>query len=422
MRYALVAVLCWILLNPSWAGNGPEPAGRTPLPLDQLLQEAAERNPTILAARHRIDASTARISQAGALDDPEFTYMREEMPGFRWNDAVKQRFGIMQMIRFPSKLSGEAGLARVSRASTVYEEAEKVNDILLRLRSAYYRWWYAQQMQALREENLRLLRQVANLARTRYSSGSAMLQDVLKANVEIARAESDLFSLRQEERASAAMIAALVDRPAYDSLGSALLAEIPHPIPPLDSLERQALRNRPMLLADSLAVEDGKLALSLARAQYLPDLRLGVEYVTFPSSSMTGWNIFAGISIPFAPWTLGKAGGRVEEASATMGSAEQTYRASRLMVLSSVREMCAQAESARERESRYRSAIMPQARQALEASLASYGTGLTDMLMMLDSYRTAVDVAMEHLMSRMKLEDTLAELERTVGSLPPFLN
>jgi cobalt-zinc-cadmium efflux system outer membrane protein len=418
MQRTLFAVLVFVGISAGQAGSGNDIAGPILLPLDQLLKEASERNPTIRASRHRIAAASARVSQAGTLDDPEFTYMREEMPGFRWNEAVKQRLGIMQMIRFPSKLSGEADLARVSQTSTSYEEAEKVNDVFLRLRSAYYRWWYAQQVQILRLENLQVLRQVSDVTRTRFASGSAMLQDALKVNVEIARAESELFAGRQEVKASAAMLAALVDRDNGDSLGVALLPELPPASQPLDTLECQALRNRPMLLADSLAIEDGRLALSLARSEYLPDLRLGVEYVTFPSSSMTGWNLFASVSIPFAPWTIGKAGGRVEEARATIGGAEATYRATHLMVLSSVREMYALAEAARERESRFRSSIVPQAFRSLEASLAAYRAGKADILMILDTYRTSVDVKMEHLMSRMKLEESLAELDRTVGSMP----
>jgi outer membrane protein, heavy metal efflux system len=418
MQRTLFAVLLFVGISAGRAGGGDDLAGQSLLPLDQLMREASGRNPTILASRHRLAAATARVSQAGTLDDPEFTYMREEMPGFRWNEAMKQRLGLMQMIRFPSKLSAEADLARVSQASTSYEEAEKVNEVFIHLRSTYYRWWYAQQVQLLRQDNLQLLRQVSDVTRTRFASGSAMLQDALKVNVEIARAESELFAGRQEVRASAATLASLVDRNVGDSLGVAVLSEFPPARQPLDTLEHQALRNRPLLLADSLAIEDGRLALSLARSQYLPDLRLGVEYVTIPSSAMTGWNLFASVSIPVAPWTLGKADGRVEEARATIGGAEATYRATHLTVLASVRERYAEAEAARERELRYRSSIVPQALRSLEASLAAYRAGKADILMILDTYRTLVDVKTEHLMSRMKLEDSLAELDRTVGTLP----
>src|SRR5262249_14814002 len=44
------------------------------LSLEELVREAAERNPEVQMARRTVEARRARIPQAGALPDPMLTY------------------------------------------------------------------------------------------------------------------------------------------------------------------------------------------------------------------------------------------------------------------------------------------------------------------------------------------------------------
>src|ERR1039458_4252211 len=72
----LIASL-WCLVTPAWVFSQNVPAGDVsstpPLSLSKLVQEAAERNPEVLAARRAVDAKRARIPQAGAWADPTVT-------------------------------------------------------------------------------------------------------------------------------------------------------------------------------------------------------------------------------------------------------------------------------------------------------------------------------------------------------------
>ena len=100
------------------------------LELRQLVDEALRNNPEIQASLHQADAAHARVGQAGTLDDPELTYMREEMPGFRWNQSEMQKVELMQMIRFPSKLSKQNELAEIRAEHSHHEHYEKVHEVL----------------------------------------------------------------------------------------------------------------------------------------------------------------------------------------------------------------------------------------------------------------------------------------------------
>ncbi len=408
-------LLLGLILLPAFLHCQPDSIHPPVVPLEQLVDEALLRNSEIQAALHQMSVMAERVPQVRGLPDPELTYMREQMPGFRWSEAMMQKLELMQMIRFPSKVAAQTDLAQIQAEHAHHDHLEKINEVIGKLKTAYVELWYAQKVQALSRENLLLLQQLAEIARTRYSVGSGPLQDALKASVEVGRAENQLAVLAQRERGAIAMIRAFVDRPPADTLGRAVLSEVPVFTPSIDTLQALALQLRPMLQHDSMVVEESRTMLSLARREYLPDLKLGVQYVTFPAGDFRGWSVVAGITLPFAPWTLGKASGRVEEATATVNRSASAYRSSRSMVLASIRDLYARVQSAQQRIRRYRTSLLPEARESLRASFTAYQTGKADYLMMIDANRMYIDLSMEALMARMEFEQSLAELERAVG-------
>jgi outer membrane protein TolC len=391
------------------------------LDLRQLVDEALRNNPEIRAALHQVDAAHAKVGQAGTLDDPELTYMREEMPGFRWNEAGMQKIELMQMIRFPSKSAKQTELAEIQAEHSHHDHYEKDLEIITRLKSVYYELWFVQQSRALNQENSRLLQQFVSIAKTKFGAGDASLQDVLKANVELAKLGNQGTVLHQQEQSAKAMLIAILNRQPNDTIGVAMLADSLVFIPTLDTLQRLALESRPMLLHDSLAVEESRAMLSLSKREFLPDLKLGVQYVTAPMGDFRGWSIIAGVSLPFAPWTLGKANSRIDEATATISKSSATLNASRNMVLSNVKDMYFKVQSSKQQIESYITVILPQARQSLKASITAYQNARTDFLMLIDAYRTLVELSMESLMVRMQFEQAVAELERQVG-VPDFVS
>jgi outer membrane protein TolC len=392
------------------------------LNLNELVREALMNNPDIQAAELGRDAAEARVSQAGALDDPELVYMREEMPGFKWKEAMYSRIELMQTFRFPSKLSTQTEIAEINAEHAHHDHMEVANHILAKVRSTYAELWYAQEAIKVNRENARLLQKFTTIAQTRYGVGTSPQQDVLKSYVEMAKLDNELLQLRQMELTAKAMLQSFVNRQSGDSLGVAVLPDELRSLLAVDVLEALALKFRGMLLHDSLSVLEGDAMVSLSKKEFIPDFKLGLEYVTVPTSHFRGWSVSAGITLPFAPWTLGKANSRVEEAEIKTKSAEAKFAGSRNMVVASLRELYFKADATKKQLANYSSVIVPQSRQALQASIMAYQTGKTDYLMLIDSYRMFTMLSMEQLMLRMQYEQTLAELIRTVGYSGIFEN
>ena len=412
MRLLRVLVVSTVAAQLLWS---QQPPTSPRLNLEELVAEALKNNPEIRASHDRIEVAHAQARRAGALDDPELTYMREQMPGFRWSEANMQKFELMQIVRFPTKLSTENRIAEINVDHSHHERAEMELDVVARVRSAFYDLWYAQQAIALNRENARLLRQFVALAKTKFGVGEAALQDVLRANVELAKLDNQSTALGQQEQSAIASLVALLNRRQGDSLGAAFLPDSIASIPSLDSLHVLAMAGRPLLIHDSLVVEENDAMLALSKQEYIPDLTLGVQYVTMPSGDFRGWSVSAGISLPFAPWTLNKAGSRVDEESARISESRQELNADRNRILAHIADLHAKVQSFRQQYNAYRTVILPQANMSLKASLTAYQTGGKDFLTLIDSYRTLVELSMESLMVRQEFEEGVAQLNREVG-------
>ncbi len=383
--------------------------------LDDLVVEAMMNNQEIRAAALRMDIMDARVPQASALEDPELRFMQEGMPGFRFNEAMFSRLDLMQTIPFPTKIGARADLAEVQADHAHHDHLEVINDVIANLRSDYAQLWFVQQNIILAGEDARLLSQFSKIAQTKYAVGQASQQEVLKAQLELGMIENDLTSLRQQELSTKAAMAALLNRSPRDTLGYAVIPEEVVFTPALDTLLALAAQNRPMLIHDSLRITEGEDMLRLARQEYLPDFTVGIERMTSPSSGFNGWSVTAGITLPFAPWTLGKAGARVDEASASVKEAEATYDAARNMIFGTIRDLYYKADASKRQLAAFHRAILPQARQALNASLAAYQTGRADYLSVIDAYRTYVDLTKQYFSTRLGFEQTVASLAREVG-------
>ena len=386
--------------------------------LEDLIAEAVRNNPAIRASHAEVNVMLARAKGAGSLDDPELKFMQEGMPNFRPSEAMFSRIELMQMVPFPGKLGTEQDLARIRARSAEATRHETLNEVVAALKSALTELWLVQRNIALERENSRLMQQYLEAARTKYTNGQGAQQDVLKAQVELAMIGNGLIALRQKELSVKAMLGALLNREAGDTLGVAEMPEGEVSVPQLDSLLEAAARRRPMLLQDSLMIDENIAMRSMARQGYLPDFRFALEHMTEPMGSFTGWSVSAGITIPFAPWTLGKASARVEEAQAALDRSSARYASSRSMVSGRIRDLYYRAESAKRRLDALGGTIIQQARQSASADLTAYRNGSADFLMLIDSYRTVVSLSKEYYMTRMEFVQVMAEIDRETGSDP----
>ncbi len=385
------------------------------VPLEDLILEALARNPAILASIEGIEVSNAMERQTGVVDPPELTFRRREMPGFRWSDAMASEWELMQMIRFPSKYATDRRIGLLQADHAHHESEEVVNTVLRDLRQMYAELWFVQQRQVLEVENLRLTQRLGEIAAARYRVGKATRSDMLMAEMLRTASVNSVIEMRQMELGLKARISGMLDRQPKDTIGYAVVSEYPKLTVPLDTLLAWARITRPMLVHDSLGVQEQEEMLTSARQDYLPDFRFGVGYMDSDMEMFGGWTISAGITLPIMPWSLGKAGAGVEAATHRRNRARESYASTLNMVLSDVRAAYLEVTGQLQRIRNIGGSMLPAAEQALRSSLSLYQDGETDYPMVHQAYTAFLAAQTDYFLTRMDFEKSIAKLRFATG-------
>jgi outer membrane protein, heavy metal efflux system len=383
--------------------------------IQDLIEEALSKNPAIAVEFHKMEAARARVPQAGALMDPELTFKLMEIPGTDFNNASFANIELMQVIAFPSKLSAQRSIAELLIEHAHHDHMETVLGVIADVKSMVAMLWFARESKAINESNRELMTKVLKSAETAYTVGRASQQEVLKTKIELAKISVTDSKIQEQIIAAESKLRSLLNRSASTPIGTIEPAAGPVALPTVGQLLAYAHENRPMLLHDSLNVLEKQLNIGLMKKEYLPDFKVSLEYVRMPVMMANRWSISAGITLPFAPWTIAKASSKVQEAEAEQLMSSAMYTASKNDLESQVRSGYASLEALANELVTLQSTILPQSRQSISLLLTEYETGTTSYLMLLDGYRMYNEMRLDFAMARMNYQETLASLERSVG-------
>jgi outer membrane protein TolC len=420
MRKAFIIFLVnLVLLNPALVYS------LEPLSLDSLIDEARKNSPEILAARKRYEAAKARIPQAKALDDPTLGLTFEKAPGspFRLNKTMSEdrMLSLSQMLPWFGKLSLKGKMALVESQMFASECKNKELDIINQLKNAYYDLFMNYKEIELKEESLRFLENIANVAEAKYIVSEIAQEDVFKINLEIAKLSNDIINLKQERLAKETRLNSFLNREPESPLGIPYLEEDMVSFDKdVASLYKLTLENQPELLIFSYAIEKNRYAQSLAKKSFFPDLMAGIAMRGLASGGSIGpWDLMLAFTVPLWFWT--KQRYEVKEAIANLDEAEAAYQAMKNKALAETKDSATKVEIARNKMKLYKNNQIPILESSIESSLSSYRAGKGDIMMLLDSERMLVETRMDYYKALVEYNMNLADLERAVGMelVPP---
>ena len=416
MKYAS-AILLYLALfcGGALAQGHPEQSALTKEEdFQSLIAEALSRNPDIASELYKMEAAVRRIPQAGALDDPELIFKLMEIPGTRINEAMYANVELMQMIPFPTKLSARRSIANLLSEHAHHDHMEKIIQIIAELKTGLAMLWFGRESLSINSSNQQLLKRVLKVAETSYAVGKAPQADLLKTNIELAKLIADEANIHEQLATAESMVRRILNRPSEIPLGRVELS-LPFTLPALNELLTYAEHHRPMLVHDSLNVLEKEMNVRLMRQEYIPDLRLSVEYVRLPMTMENRWSVSAGISLPFSPWTLSKASSRVQEAESEQMMLSSMYTSAKSMVQSQIQSKHAALQAIAAQLRQLQDVVLPLLSQSIDLLLTEYENGQTSYLMVLDAYRMYNDMRRDRAMTLMRYHEALSSLEREVG-------
>jgi len=389
-----------------------------------VIDEALMMNPELQSAKLRWSASTERISQEKALDDPilGFTYYGEPVQ----TRVGEKQAGVMASQKIPFfgklRLKGEVARNEAKVSGERYRVLERV--IVARAKSAFYELYWVHKSIQIDEENRGLLQRFVKIAEVKYVTAKATQQDVLKAQVELSKVMNELITLEQLKETAMARINTLLNRHPDVPLGTPEEVDIVELTVSLEDLYEKAKEISPDLSILKYRIERDKAAYKLAKKQYYPDFTFGFNYTfitDMPTSAMSspsgeGRDSYTGtLSINVPIFQKRKYDAGVREANARLKSSKRAYKNRENMTLFGVKDFHFRVQTAERLVNLYRDSIIPQAEQSLKAAEVGYQAGQVDFLNLIDSQRVLLDFNLAFYRAVADFGINIAELERVVG-------
>jgi outer membrane protein TolC len=395
------------------AAATPRPVGVT---LTELLAEAEQNHPAILAARKMAEAKRLRVSQAKAFPDPEIVvgYMGDPAP-FKTqagDPSSYRQFGVMQEIPYPGKRALRGEIAAKEASAEGWSVEVERRRIRAELKQSYYELAAMQKSIELTEKNRSLLEKIARIAEERYKVGQGIQADLLRAQMEVTRIAQRLTVLEQRRATQEAQINSLLLRPPKTQLGPVASVEKQPLAYTLEELLEKATANHPAVRRQDDLMEQSRLAGALAQKTGLPDFSVGWDYQNRPDMpEMYGLRFT--MSLPF--FNKGWRRDAVAEAASLEAGARHMREAVRTTLLFQVKEQYLAARASEELLNLYAKALMPQSALAVESAMASYQVGKLDFASLIAGFVAVREYEQDYWTELAAFQKALARLEELTG-------
>ena len=212
-----------------------------------------------------------------------------------------------------------------------------------------------------------------------------------------------------------ATINALANRPPDSALGR--IAEIePAPVKlSFETIWPLALQHRPELASMKSSVAMMQAETAMNKKEWYPDFMVKGEYQNFIALGMRSWGGMAGITLPIAPWSMGRYASAVAQSGLQAQQAESEIENMRNMIRAELQDALFKVNSSHERMQLLKSTVIPQSRQTLESTVSAYQNGKTGFLMLIDADRMLLMAQEQYHRAVTDQLSAVAALERAVG-------
>ena len=390
------------------------------LELPNLIRVAVDRNPKVKAAKARWQATIEQYPQVTALPDPMFMYGYFLRSVETRVGPQRHRISFSQAFPYPGTLDAAGEVVKKAVEIERVKHEQVIRDLIVELKLSYHELAYLQRAVELTRQNHQLIASILAIATTRYAEGKAILNDVLKAQSQLAQLEYDLVLLAELQRVEHANINGILSVPSTTPLG----ATVPVAYEPLDvvlaDIEKQALSKRQELRIAALTIEKATKGIALAELQTKPMLKFDLmtvetgEALMFdaPGSGKNPFSIGFGVTIP---WSSLKNSSKVRQAQQNRESVTANKRALEDETKVALQKVYFRLENARRLVELYETTLIPQAGAAIEIAETWHQEGPKSIAGFLETQSVWLNFNLARLRAIADYQQNLAWLEKLVG-------
>lgn len=403
--------------------SAPRGDRRSEWTLDSVLAVVAVRHPLVEAARARVVAARGVRRSAGAIPNPVASYLVENA-GYPGRAAPA---GLVRETQTFLTIPLEPLYQRWPRVRRADEEVRAAEagltlvrrQVALDAARAFYRVALAQVAVAAAEETRAGIDRLAAFNRSRVAEGAAAEGDLIRVEVELDRAATNV-ALEEVELARAR--ADLLPFVGQDAEAPVLLDSLrvsePLPtadaasLPPVLGFVTDARRRRPELLEAR-----ARVAAAGAEAAYQRTLTVRQVGATFGNKQVDGMNsMVAGLSVPIPLFDQNR--GEVQRASGERLAAEQELIWVERTITAQVQAMHQTAARLADQVGRLQGTFLARAEESRRIALVAYEEGAGSLLQVLDASRTLGDARLTYFRVLFAQRQSLLDLFVAAGDDP----
>lgn len=393
-------------------------------PLQDLINVAIEVSPKIKMLEMKKQAASNRIEQNSNLPDPMLTLGFANLPvnsfSFTQEPMTGKIVGLSQAFPFPGKLSEQADVNSKDVDIVEQEILDAKNEIRKNVIKSYNELSYFRKAIQISGSSKDLLKNIAEVVRTKYSVSTASQQNLLKIELEITNLSEKIEDLKSKENSQLSMLNALILHPADSDIATSDLLKIEYQKFTVEALVDSAMKYRPFLSGLKEAKQKEIMKKSLTNYEYYPNFNLALQYSFRDKIERTNtplddfFTVMIGISLPINYG--GKVSSKVEETETMQKLYDEQYNMSLQMLRSSFGSSIAKLNSLKERIKLISEGSLLQANENLKSTLTSYQVGQLDFLNVIDAQNSLLKI--ENDLYRLKTDylNEIAELEFLTGT------
>lgn len=386
------------------------------LSLDDAVAKALLQSPRLQAFRSAVSAAAGERRQAGARQNPEVSYSKENFAAgnaYKVLSPGQDVYGVSQLLEVGGKISARQEVADKGFEIAGLEYQAAGLDLIRDVTVAYAEAVAAEEGVRLASEQKSLAEEVLESVSTRVDAAAAPLIQKSRADVERHAASVALDTARRERAIAHKHLAMLLgEEEGGFTLDSKAFFAIARPEV---SAEGRTVSGNPDLLRQGSLKEQARARLDLERANAIPDPRIGAGLTRIPSAKDQAFTV--GVSLPIP--VLNANRGNIARARSDVARTEQESQQAGLLLGSELTRATERLENAYLQARTLKDKILPSAQKAFVLAREGYGLGRFPYLEVLDAQRSLFDVKRQHIAASLDYQTARAAVERlTAAHLP----
>ncbi len=374
----------------------PPPSTSPPQPtvvgLTELIERGLARNPRLSQASLAIDSARGRALQAGLYPNPALAFNLDELGDKTGPGGVNTLPLVTQEIVTGGKLRlSQAAANKEVDQATLALMSERYA-FLAHIRAAYFDVISLQRRIAILNDLVKLATVTVDQSKRLLKGDEIARRDLIQLEVERERLLADLEAAERELPAVRRRLAAIMGEPSltFSNISGTLDQELP--AYELDKLQRFIIENHPDRQSAVVGITKAQLQLDREKVEPYPNVTVGAGYVRQNQNRSNDWTL--NVSMPLPVWNRNQ--GKISSAVAALGTAQLEVERVENELVERVSTAFRDYAAPRQRVERYRTGILPKAKEAYELSVKAYQGGVVEYLRVLDSQRAYVQANLEY--------------------------